>query len=319
MTLYPPDERQIIRFKSDNCAVQYKCLHVFPKWRLLAMSHNKTILVYYGVSGHGKGLVDAMSSFGVKHPLRKAIIQKDFFFHSAEDIHRFLRLEMADRQNRQYFVIEKEKLEEKRQADHEVLKVDGCMKRHMFSYFPDGSVQVKDNICDCVNCLEGNFIQCKDECGKVIVCGEQLVVQNPDDSHADIIEEDEDDDEVDWFPDEDTLLDEVTTNSFAAIFSHVNANEPFYIVKVVNKKVAEDTVTDAYNHEILKGQSYICARYLEKIEENVRKGFVKYKLLKTEAFIQPSQVFHPCVQLDEQFKMTYDEYNFLADCTFIAR
>ena len=32
------------------------------------------IYIYYGAPGHGKGLVDAMSGFGVKGPLRKAVI-----------------------------------------------------------------------------------------------------------------------------------------------------------------------------------------------------------------------------------------------------
>ena len=56
------------------------------------MNNKKTVIVYYGVSGHGKGLVDAMSGFGVKQPVRKAIIQKDWFFNSAEDIYHFLKL-----------------------------------------------------------------------------------------------------------------------------------------------------------------------------------------------------------------------------------
>ena len=38
------------------------------------MLHNKKVIIYYRVTGHGKGLVDAMSSFGVKARLRKAVI-----------------------------------------------------------------------------------------------------------------------------------------------------------------------------------------------------------------------------------------------------
>ena len=44
------------------------------------------VILYYGVSGHGKGLVDAMSSFGLKGPLRKAVVLEDFSYRSAEDI-----------------------------------------------------------------------------------------------------------------------------------------------------------------------------------------------------------------------------------------
>ena len=56
----------VIRFKSDNCSVQYCCKSVFPYYRDLAVKENKPVVVYYGVNGHGCGLVDAMSGFGVK-------------------------------------------------------------------------------------------------------------------------------------------------------------------------------------------------------------------------------------------------------------
>ena len=67
------------------------------------MAWKKTVIAYYGVSGHGKGLVDAMSSFGVKQPLRKAIVERDFFFNSAGDIYNFLRSEMSEKPERKYW------------------------------------------------------------------------------------------------------------------------------------------------------------------------------------------------------------------------
>ena len=60
----------IIRIKSDNCATQYKSKYVFKAWHTLAAKTNKHIVTFYGTSGHGKGLVNAMSSFGVKAPIR---------------------------------------------------------------------------------------------------------------------------------------------------------------------------------------------------------------------------------------------------------
>ena len=38
-----------------------------------------------------------------------------------------------------YFEVDGDKLDERQS----VVKIDGCMKQHMFSYFPDGSIQVK--------------------------------------------------------------------------------------------------------------------------------------------------------------------------------
>ena len=66
-----------IRIKSDNCSAQYKCKTVFNFYHNFSKEKNKTIIVYYGAAGHGKGLVDAMSAFGVKTPLKRAVIEQD--------------------------------------------------------------------------------------------------------------------------------------------------------------------------------------------------------------------------------------------------
>ena len=55
----------ILRFKSDNCSMQYKFIWVFRFWSNLAKKLNTKIIIYYGVWDHGKGLVDAMRAFGV--------------------------------------------------------------------------------------------------------------------------------------------------------------------------------------------------------------------------------------------------------------
>ena len=84
------ENHDILRFKSDNCSTQYKSKYVFNFWSSLAKKLNKTIIVYYGVSGHGKGLVDAMSGFGVKGPIWRAAVTKNFSFTTAEDIYNYL-------------------------------------------------------------------------------------------------------------------------------------------------------------------------------------------------------------------------------------
>ena len=50
-------DQDIIRFKTDNCTTQYKCLYVFGMYSELAVKLNKTIILYYGATG----LVDGMS------------------------------------------------------------------------------------------------------------------------------------------------------------------------------------------------------------------------------------------------------------------
>ena len=70
--------------------MQYKSKKVFGFWQKLAKDSQKTIIIYYGVAGHGKGLVNAPSGFGVKDPIRKAIILEDWYFNSSVDMVRFL-------------------------------------------------------------------------------------------------------------------------------------------------------------------------------------------------------------------------------------
>ena len=70
---------ETIRLKSDNCGEQYKCRKIFGMYKELAINLRKRIILYYGASAHGRGLVDGMSSSGVKTTLRKEIIVADFY------------------------------------------------------------------------------------------------------------------------------------------------------------------------------------------------------------------------------------------------
>ena len=107
------------------------------------------VLIYYGVAGHGKCIVDAMSSFGVKEPLRKEIIQSDFWYLSSLHIFQFL-LEKKASSNMKYFHISQDTLKQKRNVGKSnELMIKGCLKQHMISFFPNGAVKIKENICSC--------------------------------------------------------------------------------------------------------------------------------------------------------------------------
>ena len=71
-------------------------------------------------------------------------------------------------------------------------------------------------------------------------------------------------------PDCDTLLSEVNPNSYCALFSEEEAPnaEPFYVVLVHEKVVADKPLKGATNNDISPGQAYLIAQYLEKTEEN---------------------------------------------------
>ena len=95
-----------VRIKSDNCSTQYCCLHVFRRYLDLAKEINKPVILYYGVNGHGRGLVDAMSGFGVKSPLRRKIVVEDFFFGSADELCIFLQETFQDDPRKIYILFQ---------------------------------------------------------------------------------------------------------------------------------------------------------------------------------------------------------------------
>ena len=57
--------------QSDNAPTQYKTKHAFSLYQKLVDDFNLLIIRTYGASGHGKGVIDAMSSFGAKNILRQ--------------------------------------------------------------------------------------------------------------------------------------------------------------------------------------------------------------------------------------------------------
>ena len=62
----------------------------------LAIHHKITVVWFYGEPGHGRGVVDAMSSFGCKHPLKNAILADDKWFPNTLSMVTFLK-EHSDR------------------------------------------------------------------------------------------------------------------------------------------------------------------------------------------------------------------------------
>ena len=69
--LSPEDLLETLRFKLDNYSTKYKSKYVFEYWRLQSVKCNRSVIVYYGVSGHGKGSVNAMCGFGLKVQLKR--------------------------------------------------------------------------------------------------------------------------------------------------------------------------------------------------------------------------------------------------------
>ena len=112
----------------------------------------------YGAAGHGKGLIDAMSSFGVKSIIRKDIVTHDVWFDSAEDIADYLKRRNNGRM--EYTVINRETVNQKRRNIREGLRITGCMRMHLILFSPNKEITLKEYLCDCNECINLNFDDC---------------------------------------------------------------------------------------------------------------------------------------------------------------
>ena len=210
-------------------AIQYKCCFVFHFYRSLAIELQRTVLVYFGVSGHGKGLVDAMSAFGAKTPLRRAIITENFDYTSADDIRQYLFTLFKDDDRKNYYTIEAQDLQESRQKKSS-FPIDGCQAQHMFSFFPNGEVQAKLNICSCENCILGKFVSCFSEPGKIIEHGEDISSCSSDseevevDDHA--VDSDSEFDAVEIIGD--TVFGAIAVGNVIGLLTPRSCSDPFY-------------------------------------------------------------------------------------------
>ena len=139
----------IIRFKSDDCSTQYKSEYVFSFWSL-AKKLSRNVIVYYGVSGHGKGLVDAMSAFGVKNLIRKAAWVEDFSYKKAADIYNYLTQHFDQDTQNNYFLIDEDEISAF-QSKKKSYKIEGCQSLHLICYHSDGSIEIIINVCSCEN------------------------------------------------------------------------------------------------------------------------------------------------------------------------
>ena len=125
----------------------------------LANTYNVRIVRLFGAAGHGKGLVDAMSSFCVKAILRRDIISKNDWFSTSQEI--VDHLQFRGKHDMYYKTIHPEPLDEARQNAEE-RKIDQCMKMHLFVFKPkETKVYMKEYLCDCTSCLEFSFESCE--------------------------------------------------------------------------------------------------------------------------------------------------------------
>ena len=302
----------VLRLKSDNCTAQYCCRYLFWFYQVLAREINMTIIIYFGINGHGRGLVDACSSFGVKGPLRRAIITRDYYYETTDGLIEFLeaeQIEKADEEKYYYAHLDSSEWSGKRSSRSELIII-GCQKMRMISFFPNGYFQTRRHMCSCQKCSLGRFNECSGN-----MFEETLEMA----------------DEIQSLDEEIQPLDEEISQrssdmysfsepgAYVAVYSEalfkLKAFETFHLVLVQHKGEATEDMVDFNGQTVAKGSLYLEGFHLEKVESKKKKNrFVQYRLIqKQKVFVDPGQVFCPAVAVNEELQLSIEDYLFLCD------
>ena len=245
-------EDGILLLRTDNCQDQYKCRYVFAKMRNLAKKYDIKMIWFYGEPGHGRGLVDAMSSFGCKQPLKQDIIINDTWYDSAENMVAFLKGHFEGDTSKYYQVIDEESNAKMRSEKQDAHIIKGCRK-----------------FCVIAVDQDGNFVK-------------RLYLFKDDENEPTANgggEDDANDDELYifgecWALHSDTVFEVVEPTTFVALRSRQNAMEPFYIVEVTSKGEADRNMMDGLGHSVLCGEKYVGV-YLQVKSQTIKQ--VKYE------------------------------------------
>ena len=182
----------------------------------------------------------------------------------------------------------------------------------MMAFHPNGSVQVKVNICSCEACILGDLVNCIDEPGKVF-----FVESGEEDYELDFEEVDmvEDECQEEYEMRSSTVLEIIEKGDVVALYSDTSF-DLFYLCKVISFGVAQEQLIDKYNHVIEKGAPYLEVQYYDKKSNTLRKTSVIYKSVKGSAYVQPPQVMCPKVNVmnvGTDIHIARDEFQWLCD------
>ena len=105
---------------------------------------------------------------------------------------------------------------------------------------------------------------------------------------------------------QDTIFELVEPGTFVGIQSPPNAIEPFFIVEVFHRGVAQENLFDSNGHSIVSGEHYAEVGYLQK--NNEKKRIVSYTRPKRQQsiYIHIAEIFVTNTALNEDLCMDID-------------
>ena len=259
--------------------------------RKLAIDLGIAVVWFYGEPGHGRGLVDAMSSFDCKLQLRHEILTNDSWFETAEGMVVFLKKYFENDSSKEHTLLDAAEIAKVRQEERGEFKLEPCRVFHVIAFNNDG-------------CF-----------AKVLFFRDTNIISNIFNSDAknnessDVDDDDEDEIHEEFRLNHDTVFELIEPGTYIGMRSPTNAIETFFIAEVIQKGIAENNIYDTNGHHILSGERYAEVRYLQRYEQ--KRKFVKYQRPKKEQFIliHVAEVFVTNVALDEDLCMDIRVYS----------
>ena len=117
-----------------------KCKYIFHQTKELGKRFNITIASFYGEARHGKGLVDAMSSFGCKQPIKHAIVTEDIWFKNTLEMVSYLQEYFKDDSSKEYHYIVTALLTEAHKPKSTEHIIKPCRKFCLITVNSDGTL-----------------------------------------------------------------------------------------------------------------------------------------------------------------------------------
>ena len=288
------DDSDTIILRSDNCSTQFKSQYVFASMRSLALKHNIKIVWFYGEPGHGRGLVDAMSSFGCKGPLRKLIINEDQWYDNVEEMKVALEDHFKGDKQKSYRLVDPNGLRLARMK-RKGYEIKGCKKMHMICVDKSGTFYTKELLhvsdkslfsFDFENDDIGDYRELADD--------EEREAENLDD----------------YVLSTDILYEVIEASSYIGLridAEEDKSSELFYVVEVLEKGEAPKNI-ETPTSCIFKGERYVKVQYLQKSHESSKH--VQYCVAKKflPAYVNLAEIFTTNIELDNKLRMHINEY-----------
>ena len=179
------------------------------------------------------------------------------------------------------------------------LEIEDCNKQHMMVYQKGKAAVMKEYLCDCDPCRQFDFDNGEKD-------GEEELVDLEEVDECFL-------DEGLQIDQEEQIFDFVEIPSFVTVFIGVSA-EPLYFLKIVEKGISNDTLSDNWRHAILPGLRYFTGYYLKPVRSRSMQ-FKKFELLPLNVLITPDEGYDTYVEINSDMLLDVNVYNELIQKT----